>query len=392
MTNRKSSKIYTNEKEPERKLFLKNCLECKTEDNDYKELNKYLVRDNIDHMLIVSLILIFISISKCVCRMNHIWYSDAGIGMLLVSVFYIFLWYFIKNNTIESMIIQKCVYITFWILVSVMELKYLNTELQDYHTILNYFIMLFLITGFLITTIQNTLLLILADSFIAIPMIADNPTIDMDYRIYSSTIIIIALISILIMIFKYYNYIKDKRAIIAIRTVGEVDTLTNLLNRRGFEKKLTELWPLLRDSRKTIMAIMIDIDNFKSYNDTYGHIAGDQCLKDVTECIYDIASRMTDLVVRYGGEEIVVAMTEGNEENCFEVAQTIQERINSLYIKAGTQAMYPYVTVSMGIASMIVNNTNTIYDLIDKADEQLYYAKNSGRNRIAMNHICVEKN
>lgn len=390
MANKKSSNTY--EIRAGLDLFFNNCLKLRLKDKDYKELNEYLIRDNINNMLLVSLVLMAVSVVKCICRMNNIWYSDAGIGMFFVSLFYIFMWYSIRYDLIEGKYTQKYAYITFWIFINGLGLKYLYMELQEYNSILNYFALMFLLTGFYVASLQNAIFFILVDSFIAIEMIKNLASPGGDARLDISLVIIIATVSTIIMAIKYYNYMKDKRARLALRRVGGVDTLTNLLNRRGFEEKLEGLWPCLRDSRKTIMAIMIDIDNFKSYNDTYGHVAGDQCLKDVAECIYDVVSRKTDLVVRYGGEEIAVAFTDINEETCIELAQSIQERVNALNIKSGSLANHSFVTVSMGIANMLVTTNNTIYDLIDKADEQLYYAKNSGRNRITMNNISIELN
>jgi diguanylate cyclase (GGDEF)-like protein len=373
-----------------RNLIWDNCLKLKGKDKNYKELNRYLVRDNVNNMLVVSAILIITSVGKCIGRMNHILYSDVGLGIFLIAVISIFLWYFIKCDLIGGIKIYKRIYTTFWVLVNIMGLKYLYIELIEYGSILNYFMLMFLLTGFYIASFQNAALFIIADTFIAIGLIYNFTSLEVDSRLNISIVIIIAIISSVLMVIKYYNYIKDKRARIALRAVGEIDTLTNLLNRRGFEHKVEKLWPFLRDTRKKIMAIMIDIDNFKSYNDTYGHVAGDQCIKDVTECIYDVASRKTDLVVRYGGEEIVVALADISEADCLELAQDIQERVNTLNIKSGKHSEHPFVTVSMGIASMFVNNNNTIYHLIDKADEQLYYSKNGGRNRITMNNISVE--
>lgn len=372
------------------KLFLANCFQLKAKDNNYKELNEYLVRDNINNMLIVSIILMVTSVIKCICRMNYICYTDIGLSIFLVSVVYIFMWYFIRIDVIESITIKKYVYISFWFMVSVIGLKYLYFELMEYNSIYNYVMIMFLLIGFYVNSIHNTITIIMLNTIVAGKMVYSVGDLSVDIRLNLSIIGMIAGISILLMIIKYHNYIKDKRARIALRNVGGVDNLTNLLNRRGFEEKLTKLWPLMRDARKTMMAIMIDIDNFKSYNDTYGHIAGDQCLKDVTECIYDVASRKTDLIVRYGGEEIVVVFSDINEKDCLELAHSIQERVNALNIKPGTQATHPYVTVSMGVADMFVGNNNTIYDLIGKADEQLYYSKDAGRNRITMRNISIE--
>lgn len=370
-------------------LYLKNLL--KKKEKNWQELEHYITVDNINNMLMVSLILMLLSVIKIICKVKAIWGADSGIGLFLITLVYSLIYYFIHIKILEDIKIQKYIYISFWIFINLFGLKYLYMEIQIYHSIIYFYLLMYLITGFYISSFYAVFFIIL-DSVIAIKFLFHFSNSDIDIRVAISVIVIIAFVSMLIMIMKYYHYTKDKWARITIRTMGGVDCLTNLLNRRGFEDELDKQWALWGDLRKAMISIMIDIDNFKTYNDTYGHIEGDQCLKDISECIYDIASRKTDFVVRYGGEEIVVVFTDMSEENCIEMALNIQERINGLQIKAGKEASYPIVTVSMGIASMAVSSSNTIYDLIDKADEQLYLSKNRGRNRITINNMSIELN
>lgn len=359
-------------------------------DEEHQELNEYVIRDNINHMLIVSIILMLISVVKVVGKMNQSWFADIGIGMLFITLSYILLWYFVHSKLIQGLKAQKVIYITFWLLINIVGLKELYTEIQVYQSIIYYYLLMYLLTGFYIGSFIDSVFFIGFDAIITIAILTNIPKIEMNIKLYIAVTIIIAVVSAIIMTSRFYHYILEKKAQFAIRTLGGVDRLTNLLNRRGFDEKLALIWGQWSDLRKTVVAIMIDIDCFKNYNDTFGHIAGDQCLKDISECIYDVASRKTDFIVRYGGEEIVIVLTNQKEEECIEVSLNIQERINALNIKAGEKAAYPKVTVSMGIASMTANPSNTIYDLIEKADEQLYYSKNSGRNRITMNNISVE--
>lgn len=359
-------------------------------DLEHQELNEYLIRDNINHMLIVSIILMLISAVKIILRMKKIWFADIGITMLFISLVSILLWYFVHCNLIQNLKAQKVIYITFWLLINLVGLKELYSQIQVYQSIIYFYLFMYLLTGFYIGSIIDIIFFIGFDTMITIVMLTTTPRIEMNTKLHIAVTIMIAFVSVIIMTSRSYHYIIEKKEQFTIRTLGGVDRLTNLLNRRGFDEKLAPIWGQWSDIRKTIVAIMVDIDYFKNYNDTYGHIAGDQCLKDVSECIYDIASRKTDLIVRYGGEEIVIVLTNQNEEECIEVALAIQERINSLNIKAGEKATYPNVTVSMGVASMLANPNNTIYDLIEKADEQLYYSKNGGRNAITMNNISIE--
>lgn len=361
-------------------------------DLEQQELNEYIIRDNISHMLIVSIILMLISIIKIVSKMKQIWFADIGITMFFITFVYIMLWYFIHCNLIQSLKAQKVIYITFWLLINTVGLKELYSEIQVYQSIICYYFLMYLLTGFYIGSLLDIIFFIGFDTIVTILMLTTIPRIEMNIKLYRAVIITIAFVSVIIMINRFHHYILNKKAQFAIRTLGGVDRLTNLLNRRGFDEKLSQLWGPWSDTRKTIVAIMVDIDCFKNYNDTFGHIAGDQCLKDISECIYDIASRKTDLIVRYGGEEIVIVLTDQSKDVCIDVALAIQKRINSLNIKSGEKATYPSVTVSMGVASMLANPNNTIYDLIEKADEQLYYSKNNGRNAITMNNISVELN
>lgn len=361
-------------------------------DLEHQELNEYLIRDNICHMLIVSIILMLISTIKIISRIKQFWLADIGITMFFITFVSILLWYFVHCNLIQSLKAQKVIYITFWLVINIVGLKELYSQIQVYQSMIYFYLLMYLLTGFYLGSFIDIIFFIGFDTIVTIVMLTTIPRIEMNTDLYIAVTIIIALVSVVIMMSRFYHYIFEKKAQFVIRTLGGVDRLTNLLNRRGFDEKLAPIWGQWSDIRKTIVAIMVDIDYFKNYNDTFGHIAGDQCLKDISECIYDIASRKTDLIVRYGGEEIVIVLTDHGEEECIEVALAIQERINSLNIRAGENATYPNVTVSMGIASMLANPNNTIYDLIEKADEQLYYSKNSGRNAITMNNISIEFN
>lgn len=362
----------------------------KKEDVEHQELEESIIHDNISHMLIVSLILMVISFAKIIGKANQKWDADIGIGMFLITLVYLLFWYFVDSKLIQSLKVQRVIYISFWILVNIVGLKELYTEIHVYHTIIYYYLLMYLLTGFYIGSFIDIIFFIGCDTLITIAMLNNTHVTLMNTGLYISITIMVALVSVIIMTSRSYHYIIEKRAQFTIRTLGGVDRLTNLLNRRGFDEKLAQMWGQWSDVRKNIVVIMVDIDYFKNYNDTFGHIAGDQCLKDISECIYDAASRKTDFIVRYGGEEIVIVLINQVEEECIDLAKSIQERIISLNIKAGEKATYPIVTVSMGIASMLANPNNTIYDIIERADEQLYYSKNAGRNKITMNNSSIE--
>lgn len=160
-----------------------------------------------------------------------------------------------------------------------------------------------------------------------------------------------------------------------------LDGLTGIANHRRFREFLDNEWRRAARNSAPISVVLIDIDRFKSYNDTYGHQAGDECLKRVAEALQDAASRPTDLVARYGGEEFVAVLADTDEEGAMEVAEKMRQRVESLDIVHAESRPGKRITVSAGVASAIPGS-DTPDDLIGAADEALYQAKRSGRNQV----------
>jgi diguanylate cyclase (GGDEF)-like protein len=127
---------------------------------------------------------------------------------------------------------------------------------------------------------------------------------------------------------------------------------------------------------------MIDIDFFKAYNDHYGHLAGDECLRKLASCMSEICRRHTDLFARYGGEEFVMLFPETDCGGAICLAKQAQEKVNSLGIPHASSQVADCVTLSMGVATIIPTDNQTHLDLINSADELLYDAKRRGRNQI----------
>jgi diguanylate cyclase (GGDEF)-like protein len=159
-----------------------------------------------------------------------------------------------------------------------------------------------------------------------------------------------------------------------------LDDLTGIANHRRFREFLDHEWRRAARNSTSISIVLIDVDRFKSYNDTYGHQAGDQCLRRVAEALREAASRATDLVARYGGEEFVAVLTDTDEAGAVEVAEKMREQVESLNI-AHSETLR--ITVSAGVASA-TPLSGTPDDLIRAADEALYQAKRSGRNQVRL--------
>ena len=161
------------------------------------------------------------------------------------------------------------------------------------------------------------------------------------------------------------------------------DSLTQVANRRRFDEYLRQEWLRLTREQVPLSLIMCDIDHFKAYNDGYGHQAGDACLKAVAEAIQTAVKRSSDLVARYGGEEFVVVLPHTDLDGAFQVAETIQTNVLELRLSHKDSPINPYVTLSIGVASMIPATQKSLANLVSAADLALYKAKHLGRNCIA---------
>jgi diguanylate cyclase (GGDEF)-like protein len=167
-----------------------------------------------------------------------------------------------------------------------------------------------------------------------------------------------------------------------LRQLSSLDGLTGVANRRNFDESLMKEWRRgIR--RKTHLALMmIDVDFFKSYNDAYGHLKGDECLKRVAMALANSVRRPTDLVARYGGEEFVVVLPETPIEGAATVAEALRDKIEALRIMHAHSKVSDHVTISLGVASTIPTNDSIPTVLIVAADQALYQAKQEGRNRV----------
>ena len=161
-----------------------------------------------------------------------------------------------------------------------------------------------------------------------------------------------------------------------------VDGLTGLGNRRKFDEALAYQWRLCRRSERPLSFLIIDIDYFKRYNDSLGHPAGDECLKQVAELLKQAVSRQTDIVTRLGGEEFGILMPDTDKSGAVYMAQQIYDRINTVQFPHPDSPVASYLTFSMGLETLMPSDNIPRSDLFDRADKALYQAKHEGRNRI----------
>lgn len=166
-----------------------------------------------------------------------------------------------------------------------------------------------------------------------------------------------------------------------LKRMAILDGLTQLANRRYFDEYLDQQWKIMEEKQLPLALILCDIDFFKFYNDTYGHQDGDTCLKQVAKALTEEVKRVGDLVARYGGEEMAIILPDTNGEGAFFLAQKIRERINSLQVEHSASPINQYLTLSLGVASVIPSPVDSPQNLIKFADSALYLAKQNGRNR-----------
>jgi len=160
------------------------------------------------------------------------------------------------------------------------------------------------------------------------------------------------------------------------------DGLTLVANRRMFDTLLEREWATARREKRPLSLIMIDIDFFKHYNDTYGHQAGDDCLKRIASTLDAVSKRSTDLVARYGGEEFVLMLPNTDMQHAQRLAEHCRKDIAALHIPHASSAAANVVTISVGVVAALPVPEMRAAELIEAADQALYRAKDGGRNRV----------
>jgi diguanylate cyclase (GGDEF)-like protein/PAS domain S-box-containing protein len=166
----------------------------------------------------------------------------------------------------------------------------------------------------------------------------------------------------------------------ALEALAVTDPLTHVSNRRKLDQMLSQEWRRAQRENQTLSLLLVDVDFFKAYNDSFGHLGGDSCLEQIAEVILDVVTRPGDLVARFGGEEFAVLLPNTTREGAVQIAGKINEGLRA------RQLVHPgsptgYLTVSIGSATMVTVMGQPNIVLVQRADEALYAAKRAGRNR-----------
>lgn len=178
------------------------------------------------------------------------------------------------------------------------------------------------------------------------------------------------------------NHLLLKRQADLLRSLSFLDGLTGIANRRRFDDTMAREWRRCARSHLPLSLIILDVDHFKAYNDHYGHQAGDECLRVVAEVLSDHVRRPSDLVARYGGEEFVCLLPETDGPGATRVAEGFRTGVAERRIPHAQSPVAPYVTISLGVATVIPSAEGSPEKLAEMADQLLYRAKRTGRNRV----------
>ncbi|MBN1500542.1 MAG: GGDEF domain-containing protein [Spirochaetes bacterium] len=212
----------------------------------------------------------------------------------------------------------------------------------------------------------------------------------------------IILISILVFFVTYFSETTKKKYEAALikankelDRLSNVDSLTQLFNRRYFDNRLNAEWHRMQRDSKPLSMLLCDIDHFKEYNDTSGHQSGDECLRKIAEIIKKSSSRPDDVHARYGGEEFIVILPQCTSDGALLIAGRIQKSLSEIKI------LHPafdekIVTISIGVSTVVPDQSLAPEVLISLADEALYKSKKAGRNKISVlnysDHFHSERN
>lgn len=178
------------------------------------------------------------------------------------------------------------------------------------------------------------------------------------------------------------NHLELKKTRDMLENLSALDGLTNIPNRRRFDEIYIHEWNRATRNKTHVSLLFIDIDHFKNYNDLYGHLAGDDCLKAVARVLQSSLGRTADFLARFGGEEFVILLPDTSERGARHLAETIRNAVETLHIEHKASPVADYITISIGAVTCTNVALCDRATLLEQADRLLYTAKHEGRNRV----------
>lgn len=366
-----------------------NCVDFNVE-----KLKKKLVKENLRRVLLVSLtlsvvvpILMLLSLWIPFSENYELLYNGILIGQEIISISFCVITINLMKTTDDTFL--KIIIHSFFGLQSLFFLSISYLNYVSYHSIAPYCILLAL--TYLVSIFSRIEVFVYFMAHTIILFISKGIGLLESRHLLSLIILNVAFV--VFSRIQYNRYIAMEHMRQKLKDVvqrSEEDPLTRLLNRRGFERKLGAIIPYCIRNRSRVGLLILDIDNFKAYNDVYGHPQGDRCLKLIADTIKKTARRDTDISARFGGEEFVIFIQGEKEIDPVLLAEKMRSSIEELRIRH-CPSVGNYVTVSIGVASLIPKGRNCLNELYANADRSLYIAKKHGKNMVAYgDKICSD--
>lgn len=221
-----------------------------------------------------------------------------------------------------------------------------------------------------------------------IDMLDERLVEEFNSKLVFQNIIVFLVFTLLLVVVRYFivsNILKKNQEILdlnaSLQNLLLIDGLTGLYNKAHLESHLNKEWFRTLRDKHLLTVLLIDIDYFKRYNDNYGHLEGDKCLHQVAEVLQASFKRENDFVARFGGEEFCVVLNDKSAASPEELIESMHLRFKDKSIEHNFSVTAPYITVSVGVASVVPSHEDSPNKLLDRADKALYRAKELGRNR-----------
>lgn len=369
----------------------KSCCEGETilnRPHDKKYVQYIIIKENLKRVRSVSLVLAFVNLLLLVLNVVKIQTNSyaTSMGTFLMLAFFYGSSFIIKTRKRQW---YQNTYLLFWfVLTGIFFAQFqLNSTLYSHIIYISYIILL----GVIPLLDHKERIVIWLLQLVMFGGMYDRQRFEQQEFLY---IIELSIVGFLLATTRFYSKMKeihngfDLNSAIAL---SEQDAMTGLLNRRGLERNIFPIWPHCIRQSLSVAVIMLDIDNFKKYNDTFGHLKGDICIKKIGDQIKKTARRKTDIVARIGGEEFVVFLSGVESKEAISWALQLQKNIETMGIPHSSNSIFPIVTVSMGIYCGVPQQDSQFYEYRDMADANLYRAKENGRACIIYDGACYGK-
>lgn len=322
----------------------------------------------------------------------------------VVAIITALIYQFFIRNSMNYKLIQTFTYTYFALYIIWGFTSNLLVFLMDNETFLSYFIIFIFFSSliFLVKPLASFAIILSIDiisiaSYYYLPLYYNVPQMDnYNWLIYLETLSIASVLAFVITVLLYRNFIQDFNKNYTIKGLNKeltyhlkMDSLTEIFNRREFTRLLSEAKEGLIERQDWVTIGVVDIDYFKQYNDTYGHLEGDHCLHEVAQCIQNtVCSKYENAsVARFGGEEFVFYIPEHSPENVASLFPEITDKITELNIEHKGSLISDTLTVSVGGCTTIPYEGCDLHQIVNLADMLLYEAKKDGRNKVVYNQI-----